>query len=760
MVIHQDVKITPEVVAAHGLTTDEFALIKKLLSREPNIVELGMYSVLWSEHCSYKSSRPYLKNFPTKSERVLQGPGENAGIVQLVPGLAVSFKIESHNHPSQVEPYQGAATGVGGIVRDVFTMGARPIAGLDSLRFGPLDNPRNRFLLDGVVAGIAGYGNCLGLPTVAGEVYFDECYAGNCLVNAMCVGLVKTDPTADFPDAGDVIIKGSASGEGNPVLYVGSTTGRDGIHGATFASVELNEKSEEKRSNVQVGDPFTEKCLIEACLELAKAGLIVGMQDMGAAGMTSSTSEMASRANMGMEIDLAQVPQREEKMTAYDIMLSESQERMVAVVNKGTEQQAIDIFMKWGLQAVVMGKVTNDGQLRVKIGDQVVADVPARSLADDAPVYNRPVKEPAYLKKLQNTKIIIQKQSNYDKTILKLLSSPNVANKAWVYRQYDHMVQVNTEFLPGVSDAAVLRVKGTDVKLAMKTDGNGTYCFLDPFEGGKQAVAEAARNLSCTGAKPIALTNCLNFGNPEKPEVMWQFKKVIEGMIEACKVLEVPVISGNVSFYNENKGTPIDPTPVIGMLGIIEGDKKLPLGFQNTGDIILVLGDDHGEMGGSEYLKVMQQKKIGLPPRLDLRVEKSVQRVCREAFGLNIIKSAHDISEGGLAITLAECCMLANKKAQGARVHIDPSFNPTTALFSESQSRIVVTISAENIFALQDLAMLSNVPITILGKVVASGLEIVQGKRKVAKLTNKQLNSAYFDTIPQIMSGKKTGKKK
>lgn len=766
MVKHIDIEITDKVIKEHGLTHSEYLRIKKILKRDPNIVELGMYSVLWSEHCSYKSSKPLLKKFPTKSPRVLQGPGENAGVIDIGDGLAISMKIESHNHPSAIEPYQGAATGVGGIVRDVFTMGAKPIASLNSLRFGSLSQFHNRFLFDGVVAGIAGYGNCLGLPTVAGEVYFEDCYTGNCLVNAMAVGVLRVKGQGArvkekwyIDEYGPGLVKGYASGVGNPVLYVGSSTGRDGIHGATFASVELSEESEEKKSSVQVGDPFTEKSLIEACLELVRSGVVVGMQDMGAAGLTSSTSEMASRAGMGIEIDLAKVPQREENMTAYDIMLSESQERMVVVVKKGTEKKAIKIFEKWGLHAVVMGKVTKNKMLKVRIGEQVVAEVPAASLADDAPVYHRASVRPKYLDKVQPLNIDkIPKPKDFSSVLLKLLSSPNIASKAWVYEQYDHMVQLNTEVLPGKADAAVLRIKergkGQGVKkhIALTCDGNSRYCYLNPEAGGSIAVAEASRNLVCTGATPIALTNCLNFGNPEKPEIFYQFKKVIDGMIAACEKFEIPVISGNVSLYNESKETAIYPTPVIGMLGLINSTDYTTMGFKYEEDVIVLLGAIRSGFDGSEYLKVIHNKVKG-NPEINLDFEKRVQKACLNAIQKGIIHSCHDLSEGGLAVAIAESLIFAEKDIKGVSISLCSNLREDAVLFGENQSRILLSLSAEDLFLFDTTAKIFDVPYEIIGKVKGDGFHFNIKGAELFNLPRYALEEAYFKAIPKLMQG-------
>ena len=755
---HQDIEITDKIISEHGLTKEEFDRIVKTLGRRPNIVELGMYSVLWSEHCSYKSSKIYLKKFPTRSPRVLAGPGENSGIVDIGDGLAISMKIESHNHPSAVEPYQGAATGVGGIVRDIFTMGARPIAGLNSLRFGPLSNQRNKYLFSGVVSGIAGYGNCLGLPTVAGEVYFDDCYTGNCLVNAMCAGIVRIDGKSkqghEATEIGPRIVTAAAHGPGNSVLYVGSSTGRDGIHGATFASVELSEESESRRSNVQIGDPFTEKSLIEACLEVLTTDWVVGMQDMGAAGLTCSTSEMSSKAGTGMDVDISLVPQREEGMTPYEIMLSESQERMLLVVKPGTEEKVKNIFSKWGLNCVNIGKVTNDGLVRVKMNGKVVAEVPARSLADDGPVCERPYERPKYLDKAQSFdpgKLKAPKDLN--KVLLQLIGTPDIANKKWVYEQYDHMVQTNTVALPGAADASVLRLKDTGKAISLTTDGNGEYCYLDPFTGGMIAVCEAARNVVCTGAEPIALTNCLNFGNPEKPEVMWQFKQVVEGMVEACKALNIPVISGNVSFYNENNGVAVFPTPVVGMLGLIEGKSEneinySTMGFKDKGDVIILLGKNKDELGGSEYLKVIHGKVAGRPPELDLSAEKSVQQTCLEAVRSGLVRSAHDTAEGGLAVAISESCIAGGI---GAMISLMDDIGPAALLFSETQSRIIISIAPESLFLFEKIAVRHRTSFDVIGKVGGADLIIKKGNKPLIDITIDELNGTYYGAIENTM---------
>lgn len=627
-----------------GLSDEEFAMIEKILGRTPNYTETGLFSVMWSEHCSYKNSKPVLKKFPTTGEKVLQGPGEGAGIVDIGDGQAVVFKIESHNHPSAIEPYQGAATGVGGIIRDVFSMGARPIALLNSLRFGELDSARVRYLFKEVVAGIAGYGNCIGIPTVGGEVQFDPCYEGNPLVNAMCVGLI------DHKD----IKKGQAHGLGNTVMYVGAKTGRDGIHGATFASEELTEQSDEKRPAVQVGDPFMEKLLLEACLELVQSDALVGIQDMGAAGLASSSSEMASKAGMGIELNLDLVPQRETGMTAYEMMLSESQERMLIVVKKGREQEIKDLFAKYDLECVAIGKVTDDKQFRLLHKGEVVADIPVDALAEDAPVYHKPSKEPAYFAEFQAMDHEVPQVDNLKETLLQLLSQPTIASKEWVYEQYDYMVRTNTVVSPG-SDAAVTRIRGTRKALAMTTDCNARYVYLDPETGGKIAVAEAARNIICSGAEPLAITDNLNFGNPEKPEVFWQIEKAADGISEACRVLETPVIGGNVSLYNETSGTAIYPTPVIGMVGLITDlDHITTQHFKNAGDLIYLVGETKGEFGGSELQKLLYGRIFGKAPEIDMQVERERQAQVLAAIRTGIVQSAHDLSEGGLAVALAE----------------------------------------------------------------------------------------------------------
>ncbi|MBX7001049.1 phosphoribosylformylglycinamidine synthase subunit PurL [Bacillus aerophilus] len=665
-----------------GLSDEEFALIESIIGRLPNYTETGIFSVMWSEHCSYKNSKPVLSKFPTKGEHVLQGPGEGAGIVDIGDNQAVVFKIESHNHPSAIEPYQGAATGVGGIIRDVFSMGARPIAVLNSLRFGELTSPRVKYLFEEVVAGIAGYGNCIGIPTVGGEVHFDESYEGNPLVNAMCVGLINHED----------IKKGQAKGVGNTVMYVGAKTGRDGIHGATFASEEFSDESEEKRSAVQVGDPFMEKLLLEACLEVIKNDALVGIQDMGAAGLTSSSAEMASKAGSGIEMNLDLIPQRETGMSAYEMMLSESQERMLLVIEKGREQEIIDIFEKYDLEAVSVGHVTDDKMLRLLHQGEVVCELPVDALAEEAPVYHKPSSEPAYYREFLETKVEAPAITDAADTLKQLLKQPTIASKEWVYDQYDYMVRTNTVVAPG-SDAGVLRIRGTKKALAMTTDCNARYLYLDPEVGGKIAVAEAARNIVCSGARPLAVTDNLNFGNPEKPEIFWQIEKSADGISEACRTLSTPVIGGNVSLYNESNGTAIYPTPVIGMVGLIEDTAHITTqSFQQAGDVIFVIGETKEEFAGSEIQKMTEGRIYGKAPEIDLDVELARQEALLAAIQNGLVQSAHDVSEGGLGVALAESTF--GTDGLGADIQID--LNSAASLFSESQSRFVVTVKPEN----------------------------------------------------------------
>ncbi len=684
--------ITPDVIAAHQLTPPEYDKILNLLGREPTITELGIFGVMWSEHCSYKSSRVHLKKLPTESTRILQGPGENAGIIDIGDGIAIAFKIESHNHPSFIEPFQGAATGVGGILRDIFTMGARPIAVMDSIRFGKLDDPetgeRNQRILEGVVSGIAHYGNCFGVPTVGGECIFEESYDGNPLVNVFALGVFRHDE----------IFYGKASGVGNSVIYVGAKTGRDGIHGASMASAEFTEESKAKRPNVQVGDPFLEKLLLESCLEAMKTGAIVGIQDMGAAGLTSSTCEMGSRAGTGIEIDLQYVPQREPGMTPYEMMLSESQERMLLVAERGREREVISVFDKWGLDAVQIGIVTDDGMLRVKDHGEIFAEIPNRALADEAPRYHRPYSKPLRTAPL-NGPDIHSKDLTGD--LKKLLASADLCSKKWIYEQYDYQVRTNTLAGPG-AEAAVVRIKGTNTSVAMSLDGNGRYCALDPREGTKLIVAECCRNLSTVGALPIATTNNLNFGNPERPEIMAQIVESIEGLAEACKFFEVPVTGGNVSLYNETLGTPIFPTPVVGIIGTLEIALPIGIDFKRAGAKLILLGGlgnpKHGELGGTQYVKVIHDALWGKPPALDMDYEKRVQATVRELVRERAVESAHDVGEGGLAVVVSECSF--GSSGIGAAIDLNSDLSPELLLFHEGPSRILVsTGDPERVFA-------------------------------------------------------------
>jgi len=736
-------EITPELVASHGLSADEYEKVKAILGRTPTYTELGVFSVMWSEHCSYKSSRAHLKRFPTKAPWVIQGPGENAGVIDIGEGLAAVFKMESHNHPSFIEPYQGAATGVGGILRDVFTMGARPIANMDSLRFGPLDVPKNRYLTHGVVAGIAGYGNCMGIPTIGGEAYFNDIYNGNNLVNAFTLGIARTDR----------IFYGTAAGVGNPVIYVGSKTGRDGIHGATMASEEFSEGTEEKRPTVQVGDPFTEKLLLEACLELMSKDLIIGIQDMGAAGLTSSSCEMASRGGAGMEMELQLVPRREEGMIPYELLLSESQERMLIVAKVGRESEVEAIFKKWDLEAVTIGRVTDDGMLRVKDDGVVVAEIPAKAIADEAPSYNRPYSRPMYQDTVQTLNLdLIPVPKDLNDVLSQLLSSPTIADKTWIYRQYDHMVRTNTVTRPG-SDAGVVLVKGTNKALAMSVDCNSRYCFLHPLVGGAIAVAESARNVVCSGGRPMAITDCLNFGNPEKPDIMWQFQQAVEGISLACEKLGTPVISGNVSFYNETKGLGIYPTPVIGMVGLIDDvTKTTTQWFKEEGDSVVLLGDSKDEIGGSEYLKVIHGQERGMPPDLDLDTEKALQDMVLEAITAGLARSAHDCSEGGLAVALAECCFRGDDDPLGCSVDIPDDIRADSALFGETQSRVILSVAGKDVAKVKDLAAKWNVPFHMIGKVSGDALVIRKGGAELINRPVAELKSLWVEAIPRLLS--------
>jgi len=744
--------IEPRLYRDMGLNDGEYAQILAIMGREPTLTELGMFSVMWSEHCGYKYSRPVLSLFKTYKEAQEKGELENAGVIPLDDKRGIVFKVESHNHPSAVEPFQGAATGVGGILRDIFTMGARPIALLNSLRFGPLSEPRNRYLFEGVVAGISHYGNCVGVPTVAGEVYFHPCYSGNPLVNAMAVGIVDLKSLASA----------AAKGVGNPVIYVGSATGKDGIHGATFASAELNEESESKRPNVQMGDPFMEKLLIEATLEALASGAIVGIQDMGAAGLTCSTCEMAAKGNLGMEIDVRKVPLREADMTAYEIMLSESQERMLCVAEKGKEEIVVGIFKKWGLNGVVVGHITDDGLTTIKDNGEIVAQIRSKALTDECPVYSLQAEEPSYIKELQAFDFAtLPEPENYADILEKLLDSPSIASKAWVTEQYDSMVQTQTVALNG-GDAAVLRIRGTNKGIAVKLDGNGRYGYLDPFVGGQIAVAEAARNVACVGARPAAITDNLNFANPQKPDGFWQFRRSVEGIASATEAFGTPVVSGNVSFYNETPEGAIFPTPTIGMLGILHDvNHRCQAGFRDEGEgdtlILLTAYDDPtGGLGGSEYLSVVHGVEAGVPPRLDLAGEKRLQEFLVTCINEGLFASCHDISDGGLAVCLAEKAMASK---QGALVLLSPNdFTnalPASAhLFGEAQGRVVVTVRNEKQFKdVQYRAQVKGIKAHWIGTVGGENVRIALGKDELIDVPISTLSEVYENAIPRRMQG-------
>jgi phosphoribosylformylglycinamidine synthase len=709
-------QITPAIIADHGLSSEEYQKIETLLGRVPNLTELGIFSVMWSEHCSYKSSRIHLKRLPTKGDSVVQGPGENAGIIDIGGDWCVAFKVESHNHPSFIEPFQGAATGVGGILRDIFTMGARPLAILNSLRFGSLNESHNRYLMNRVVAGIANYGNSFGCPTLGGEVYFDDCYSKNPLVNAFALGVMKRDQ----------IFLGKATGVGNSVIYVGAKTGRDGIHGATMASAEFDETTEEKRPTVQVGDPFLEKLLLEACLEAMRSGSVIGIQDMGAAGLTCSSCEMGARADTGVDIELNLVPLRETGMTPYEIMLSESQERMLLVAQPGREREVIDIFTRWGLDAVIIGRVTNTKHLRVFHNNELVADIPNNALTDEAPLYKRPLKpvEIAHPSKEEISKNYPLSLEDLNKTFRALLASPNLSSRKWVYRQYDHMVRTNTIVLPG-SDAAVIRIKETRKAVAMSLDGNGRYCKLNPYEGAKLAIAESCRNLVVTGAKPLAATNCLNFASPERPEVMWAFSQVVDGIKDACQTFSTPITGGNVSFYNETEGEGVYPTPVVGVVGLVEDIKQIvTCGFKQEDEVILLLGETKEDLGGSEYLAHIHKQIIGDVPELNLEYEKQIQQFCLKVINRGLVSSAHDVSDGGLLIALVECSLATqSRNLIGATLdlHLEsPAFakniSIASAFFGESPSRIILSVKESKLETIQQLAKEQNILCSILGR--------------------------------------------
>jgi phosphoribosylformylglycinamidine synthase len=743
--------LAPQLAQELGLTHAEYEHIVEIQGRVPTVCELYIYSLMWSEHCSYKHSKKALRAFPTEGEAVLQGPGENAGVISVGDGWAVAFKMESHNHPSAIEPYQGAATGIGGIIRDIFTMGARPVASLDSLRFGTLDKPRQRYLFDGAVAGIGGYGNCLGVPTVGGEVYFDEAYEGNCLINAMAIGLMREER----------LTRAVGEGPGNLLLLIGSTTGRDGIGGASvLASQEFDERAEDKRPAVQVGDPFTEKLLIEACLELLDRELLVALGDLGAAGLTSSASEMASRGGVGLEIDVTRVPLREEGMEPFEIMVSESQERMLAVVEPGKLEDAQAVCERWGLLSTVIGRITDSGRFIVTRGDEIVGDMPAVRLAHDAPEYDPAVERPGYLDEAQAFDPMSlphpKGRADLERTLLDLLASDNISSRRWIWRQYDHQVMLNTVVLPG-SDAAVLRIRdfeGRDAGgrgIAATTDCNGRYCYLDPRVGAKIAFAEAARNIACTGARPAAITDCLNWGNPEKPEVFWTFREAVEGLAEACRHAGVPVISGNVSFYNESFGNAIYPTPTVGMVGVIDDvEKAVRMAFSTERDVIVRLGETDAEFGGSEYLSMVHDTIAGAPPAVDLDAEAALRRVLIEAAERGLLASAHDCSEGGMVVALAECCIAGGV---GADVHLDGDLAPVVALFSESQARAIVSLAEADIDALEDLAEEAGVPFGVVGTVGGDALSVEIGESAALELPIARLADVWETSLERSVHG-------
>jgi phosphoribosylformylglycinamidine synthase subunit PurL len=736
-----DPSITPELIAKHGLTAEEYERIKSTLGREPNFTELGVFSVMWSEHCSYKNSKPELRKLPTAGDRVLIKAGEeNAGVIDIGDNWAVAFKIESHNHPSAIEPFQGAATGVGGIIRDIFTMGARPVFSLNSLRFGPLDDPGNRRLFAGVVAGISHYGNCIGIPTIGGEVYFDESYAGNPLVNVFCLGILRHEQ----------IVRGAATGIGNPVFYVGAETGRDGLAGAAFASRDLTDESKEDRPAVQVGDPFREKLLLEACLELLASGCVAGIQDMGAAGLTCSTCETASRGGTGVEIDLARVPKRENGMTPYEILLSESQERMLVIVKKGQEARVREIFEKWDLPYAQIGEVKDDGFMRVKENGQTIVEIPARVLADEAPIYYRDV-APRNLPGPVDLDSI--SESDVRDSLIQLLAYPSIASKRWVWRQYDHMVRLGCAVLPG-SDAAVFVVREAGKILAATSDCNGLYCRQDPREGAKIAVAEAARNLACSGAVPLAITDNLNFGNPHKPENFLQLREAVEGMAEACREFNTPVTGGNVSLYNESPAGTIDPTPTVAMVGLIEDPKHITTQFfKHGGDVIILIGEPGSELGATHYLKVVHGRKEGAPPRLDFAMEKAAHEAVRALIRIGLIESAHDCSEGGLAVCLVESC-LSGRLPLGAEVDFgEAGRRADVLLFNESQSRILISVKKHNASAALALLEWRGVLARRLGTVTTSDSLRISADGKTFGWSLNDLDAAWSQSIEELLRG-------
>ena len=737
-------EITNDIISQHGISQKEYSQIKSILDREPNFVELGIFSVMWSEHCSYKSSIKWLKTFPRSGKRLLVGAGEeNAGLVDIGDDLAVAFKIESHNHPSAVEPYEGAATGVGGIMRDIFTMGARPIASMNSLRFGPLDNSdRNRFLLEHVVEGIADYGNCLGIPVLGGEVVVEKSYSGNPLVNAMSLGIVKKGN----------VVSAIAEGEGNPVFIVGATTGRDGIHGATFASEELTEETESKRSNVQVGDPFTEKLLLEATLELSKKEWLVGVQDMGAAGITCSCSEMSAKGESGISINLDKVPLREKGMSPYEIMLSESQERMLVVIKKGFEKELSSIFSKWDLDCTEVGCVTSDKMLTVSFEDKVVAQIPSEELVlgGGAPQYDMEYKKPDYLDQINSLNIDdLDESQNYNEVLKKLLSSPNIASKKWIYEQYDSTVRTNTVQGPG-GNSGVIRIKGSNKGLSISTDCNGRYVYIDPYKGGQIAVLESARNVVCSGAKPLAITNCLNFGSPQDPEIYWQFKEAVTGIGDACRKLDTPVTGGNVSFYNETKDGAVYPTPVIGMVGELEDISHCTtMEYKKPGDFIVCLGSLNGKIGGSEYLKTIHGYVKGPLANIDIDYEIDIQRLCLSAIKKGILKSAHDLSDGGLAVNIAESILSANDSI-GASISIETKLRQDEILFGECQSVIIATIDQSDLIELMSLAKSSKLHVQTIGKVTNDSRLVFNDLIDVHKSDLKQSYFNYYGDLLAI----------
>ena len=764
MTISVNSAITPAIIREHGITPDEYEKIKKLLGgREPTLTELGIFSVMWSEHCSYKSSRVHLKRLPTRSRRVLQGPGENAGIIDIGDGWACAFKIESHNHPSFIEPFQGATTGVGGILRDIFTMGARPVAVMDSLRFGPIEESKaadksvratqdihkNHSILEGVVGGVASYGNCFGVPNLGGETKFEPCYSGNPLVNAFALGLVRKDE----------IFYAKAAGEGNPVIYVGSKTGRDGIHGATMASEEFSEGSEAKRPNVQVGDPFLEKLLLEACLEAMQTGAIVGIQDMGAAGLTCSTCEMGARGHVGLEIEMDRVPQRETGMTAYEILLSESQERMLLVAEKGREEEVYSVFRKWGLDAVEIGKVIGENTMRVLEHGKVVAEIPNEALTDDAPIYDRPMErwEPPVPRE-KPAQIQLNQSRDFTQDLKQLLASSNICSKRWVWQQYDSMVQTNTVEGPGDGDAGVIRLKGSSRGLAMALDGNGRWAYLDPKLGAMHAVAEASRNVACAGAIPVGGTNCLNFGNPEKPPIMWQLSQAIDGITKACEELDVPITGGNVSLYNETLGEGIYPTPVLGIVGLVDDVLKVPgMSFREPGRaVILLRGSEPGdatdaesEFGSSEYSKEILGTIWGYPPELDLEQEAALQKAIIQIVRSGLVDSVHDCSDGGLAVALSESSF---RQDIGLKADISSNGLPAeSVLFGEEATRIVISCIQENVQPIKQLAVKYGILFEPIGETVAGRIEVILDGRKVISASIRELNDAYEGALEQAL---------